>query len=151
MSLRNIYSRQIINRPWKCHSARTINGVLKRRTCEDNQAETPLGVTENAASQEHFLIVQWVLVIFPAQSPCELVQFVVGRLADDFPWETRSKTTRNWKLKLTFIQKQIVFSYFWFINSFAYSLLHAFTLTFTPIGTPSEKTDDAYKRKPASR
>ncbi len=146
MSLRSNYSTQLINRPWKCHSARTINGVLKRRTCEDNQAETPLSVTENAASQEHFLIVQWVLVIFPVQSPYELVQFVVGWLADDFPWETHNR-----KMKQTFIQKQIVSSYFWFINSFEFSLLHVLTWHFRLQSTQSEKTDDAYKRKPASR
>lgn len=54
-----------------------------RLTCKDDQPKAPLGVPQHAASQEHVLVAQGELALLPVKGPTELVQLVVGRLADD--------------------------------------------------------------------
>lgn len=56
----------------------------RRLTCEDDQAEAPLGVSQHASSQQHVLVAQRKLVLLPVEGATEFVQLVVGRLADHF-------------------------------------------------------------------
>lgn len=51
-------------------------------TCEDDQPEAPLGVPQHTAPQQHVLVAQGELVLFPVERSTEFVQLVVGRFAD---------------------------------------------------------------------
>ena len=56
---------------------------LRVATGEYDDAVAPAGVAEDAAAQQDLVVIQRILLAVPRQSAFELVEVVVGRLAND--------------------------------------------------------------------
>jgi hypothetical protein len=56
---------------------------LRVATGENDDAVAPAGVAEDAAAQQDLVVIQRILLAVPRQSAFELVEVVVGRLAND--------------------------------------------------------------------
>lgn len=70
-------------------------------TCEYDQPMTVLRVPDLAASQQHFVQVQWVVLPLPQHRPCKLVQAVVRLLTLDHRFkETKGHEGFNIKINL---------------------------------------------------
>lgn len=69
-------------------------------TCKNNHSKAPAGVSQDAAPQDDLLVVERVFPALPRERARELIQFVVGCLADNNPCKNKNKNKNKNKTPL---------------------------------------------------